>query len=359
MKHEALTNEKLFDDLVKNITVIGGGLIGGSLLLELKQNKPKVILNLLDNNPQHLEQARQRNMANLYFNDINQQKTIQAIKQSDVVVVALPMEQINHVIMKLDAVIKANAVLTDVGSVKQSVMPEKIIEKQTSINKIGGNQSNSSRKLSRMTSGEYNFIPGHPIAGTEFSGPAASFVGLFKNNYAIITPYYPTQVPASAQQSSASNVEKAKAIISQMWQSMGAKIVEMDAQYHDHILALTSHLPTLLAFSLVSSTIKIEDELQEDIIKYSASGFRDFTRLAASDPIMWHDICISNKKEISKLIEYFQSHLSVLKDNINNENSQQLLDLFSSTSDVRRQIVEKKLDVNVANFGRNRSSKSQ
>ena len=208
-------------------------------------------------------------------------------------------------------------ILTDVGSVKERVINsvEKIIPKEVS------------------------WIPSHPIAGTEESGPEAGFSELFKNRWCILT-------------TSKKAKEKDINTLKSFWKQIGSKVDIMNAKQHDHILSITSHIPHLVAYNIVNTSMKIQKEKQSAIIKYSAGGLRDFTRIAASNPIMWRDIFIQNKKNTSKEIERFIANLKDLKNAIENEDSKKLEKIFIKTKKIRKEIVETGQDIGKPDFGR-------
>jgi prephenate dehydrogenase len=238
-------------------------------------------------------------------------------KDSDLIIIATPLSSYENVILKIKNSLKSGTILTDVGSVKERVISlvEKSIPKNVS------------------------WIPSHPIAGTEESGPEAGFSELFKNRWCILTP-------------SKKAKEKDINILKSFWKKIGSKVDIMDAKQHDYILSITSHIPHLVAYNIVSTSINIQEKKQSAIIKYSAGGLRDFTRIAASNPIMWRDIFIQNKKNTSKEIKKFIVNLEDLKNAIENEDGKKLEEIFIKTKKIRKEIIKAGQDVSKPDFGR-------
>ena len=196
-------------------------------------------------------------------------------------------------------------IITDVGSVKKEVI-------------------NSVKKYLPKN---IDFVPGHPIAGTENSGPESGFAGLFKNGWCILTP---------SKNTSKNSVK----IIKYMWQLVGMKVDIMDSNYHDEVLAITSHIPHIIAYSIVGTVANLQTTIKKEVIKYAASGFRDFTRIAASDPIMWRDIILYNRQSILKMLNLFKKDLSKLEHAIENNDDKFLLNLFTKTRKIRKDIIK-------------------
>ena len=236
---------------------------------------------------------------------------------SDLVVIATPLSSYQDVILKIRDSLKSGAILTDVGSVKENI-----------INLVGENIPEN-----------VSWIPSHPIAGTEQSGPEAGFSELFKNRWCILTP---------SKKAKEEDIE----LLKTFWEKLGSKVDIMEANQHDYILSLTSHLPHLIAYNIVKTSLDIEDEKKSSIVKYSAGGLRDFTRIAASNPIMWRDIFIQNKKNTSKLIDKFIKNLEDLKKAIISEDGKKLEKIFTKTKKIRKDIIEAGQDVQKPDFGR-------
>jgi cyclohexadieny/prephenate dehydrogenase len=213
--------------------------------------------------------------------------------------------------------LKDNAILTDVGSVKAGVLSD----------------------IAPLLDGRVHFVPGHPIAGTERSGPTAGFAELFEGRWCILTPDDTTSLIAVEQ-------------VSKLWQGMGSEVTFMDAAHHDLVLAITSHLPHLIAFNIVGTAAQLENDTRSEVIKYSASGFRDFTRIAASDPTMWRDIFIENKDAVLEVLGRFSEDLTALQRAIRHSDADYLETVFTRTRGIRQSIVEAGQDTKAANFGR-------
>ena len=219
--------------------------------------------------------------------------------------------------MKIKNSLKSGAILTDVGSVKKNIIS--LIEKN-----IPNNVS---------------WISSHPIAGTEESGPESGFSELFKNRWCILTP---------TKRSKAKDIKSLK----KFWKKLGSVVDVMDAKKHDYILSITSHMPHLIAYNIVNTALKIKKKKDRNIIKYSAGGLRDFTRIAASNPIMWRDVFIQNSDNTSKMIDKFIENLKDLKKAIKNKNQKKLEKIFTKTKKIRKEIIEAGQDISKPDFGR-------
>jgi len=205
--------------------------------------------------------------------------------------------------------LKPGAIVTDVGSVKIAVV----------------------RDVAPHLPDGVHFVPGHPIAGTEFSGPAAGFAELFDGRWCILTPQAHTDAGATAK-------------IRALWQAVGSRVEEMEPGHHDRVLAITSHLPHLIAYTIVGTANDLEGDLQQEVIKFSASGFRDFTRIAASDPVMWRDIFLNNKDAVLEVIQRFTEDLTALQRAIRWGEGEVLEDRFVKTRAIRRAIIDARQD---------------
>ncbi len=283
---------------VNKITFIGIGLINSSLARDLKGKGFYKTSSAFSRTKKTRNKLRKLNIV-----DIVEESYESAVSDADIVIVGVPVAAFTSVIKKITPYLKEDAIITDVGSVKKSLIT---IAK------------NSLPK-------EIDFIPGHPIAGTENSGPESGFKGLFKNGYCILTP--------------GANIRKESLnIIIRMWNIAGMKVDIMDPEYHDMVLAITSHIPHIIAYSIVGTVSNLEKSIKKEVIKYAASGFKDFTRIAASDPVMWRDILISNKKSILDMLSIFKKDLANLENAIKREDSKFLYNLFSRTRLIRKKI---------------------
>lgn len=298
--------------MFKKICIIGCGLIGSSLARAIK--KYNLSEKIVSSNRSNIVNKK---VLELKMVNDSSSDTQKMAKNSDLIIIATPLSSYENVILKIKNSLKSGTILTDVGSVKERVISlvEKSIPKNVS------------------------WIPSHPIAGTEESGPEAGFSELFKNRWCILTP-------------SKKAKEKDIDTLKSFWKKIGSKVDIMDAKQHDYILSITSYIPHLVAYNIVSTSINIQEEKQSAIIKYSAGGLRDFTRIAASNPIMWRDIFIQNKANISKEIETFIANLEDLKNAIENEDGKKLEEIFIKTKKIRKEIIKAGQDVSKPDFGR-------
>jgi len=298
--------------MFKKICIIGCGLIGSSLARAIKKN------NLADRVvSSNRSTSVNKKVLKLKIVDESSSDTKKMVKNSDLVIIATPLSSYKGVILKINKSLKKESILTDVGSVKKKVID--LVAKNIPEN--------------------VSWIPSHPIAGTEESGPEAGFSELFKNRWCILTP-------------SKKSKRKDVVLIKKFWEKIGSKVDVMEAQKHDYILSITSHIPHLIAYNIVKTTLNIQNKKKSSIIKYSAGGLRDFTRIAASNPIMWRDIFIQNKKNSSKWIDKFIKNLKELKKAIQNEDGKKLEKVFTKTKQIRKDIVRAGQDVKKPDFGR-------
>jgi cyclohexadieny/prephenate dehydrogenase len=298
--------------MFKKICIIGCGLIGSSLARAVKKNNlaKKIVSSNRSN-------AVNKKVVELNIVNESSSDTKKMVDDSDLIVIATPLSSYKDVILKIKDSIKKGAILTDVGSVKESII--NVVEKNIPEN--------------------ISWIPSHPIAGTEESGPEAGLSELFKNRWCILTP-------------SKQAKEKDINLLQTFWEKVGSKVDIMESKQHDYILSITSHIPHLIAYNIVKTTLSIQDEKKSTIVKYSAGGLRDFTRIAASNPIMWRDVFIQNKKNTLKMIDKFVENLEDLKKAIENEDGKKLKEIFTKTKQIRKDIVEAGQDVEGPDFGR-------
>lgn len=241
----------------------------------------------------------------------------QSMIGSDLIIISTPLSAYKEIFVTIKKFANKNVLVTDVGSSKLEVvqMGEKILKNHA------------------------YFVPAHPIAGTEQSGPTAGFVNLFKNRWCIITPCKLTN-------------QHSKNKIKKLWEIFGSNVTIMNPKNHDNTMAITSHIPHLIAYNIVGTAAKLESKTKSEVIKFSASGFRDFTRIASSDPTMWRDIMISNKKQILFMLKRFNQDLNNLKKAIEGNNKKKLFNTFRTTRNIRKKIIEAGQDINQPNFGR-------
>lgn len=282
--------------MIKQLTVIGVGLIGGSLARALQDADYVGEIVGCGQDKNHLQQAIDLGVINKYETDV-----AKSVVGSDMVVVAVPVGAMESVFSAIKPNLEKNAVVTDVGSTKASVID--------AVNAAFGEVPS-------------NFVPAHPIAGTEKTGVGASFSGLFHQRRVVLTPTDTTESTA---------IDSVRV----MWESTGALVSTMDVKHHDDVLAATSHLPHLLAFALVDTLAALDEKAE--IFQYAAGGFRDFTRIASSDPKMWHDICVNNREALLKILKRFQLDLDNLGKAIDQNDSEYIMDVFARAKASRDQ----------------------
>jgi len=288
--------EKKFD----SVLVIGMGLIGSSISRALYHNSVTNTVFGLDSNQDVVKKCEDLNLVvkcETNLTNFNQ--------QFDLVIICTPLSAYEKIFISLNKYITKTTFITDVGSTKVSVVDD-----------FNKNINNNNIK----------FLPSHPIAGLEKSGPEYGFAKLFENRYCIITPINNDKILTTK--------------ICNMWKSLGMKIEKMDPKKHDRVLAMTSHIPQLIAFSVVATATELEVQLKDEVIKYSAAGFRDFTRLAGSDPIMWRDIYSKNKDAVLEMLGRFSEDLSTFQKAIRNDNLEFLENKFSNSREIRKIIEE-------------------
>ena len=247
----------------------------------------------------------------------------EAVKDADLVVLAVPVGVMGEVAAEIAPHLKPGATVTDVGSVKQAVIDA----------------------VAPHIPKGVNFIPGHPLAGTEHSGPRSGFAGLFRNRWCLL-------IPGDAP-------PEAVARLRSLWEAMGANVDEMDASHHDLVLAVVSHTPHLIAYTMVGVADHMRRVSENEVIKYSASGFRDFTRIAASDPTMWRDVFLTNKEATLDILGRFTEELFMLQRAIRMGDGQQLFDYFTRTRAIRRGIIEAGQDTAAPDFGRSKAEPAE
>jgi cyclohexadieny/prephenate dehydrogenase len=300
--------EPLFD----RIALIGIGLIGSSLARVVRRENLARHIAVSTRSEKTLARAKELGLGDSYTTD-----AAQAVKDADLVIVSVPVGSSGAVAKEIAPALKKGAIVTDVGSTKRSVIAQ----------------------MSPYIPDGVHFIPGHPLAGTEKSGPDAGFAELFENRWCIFTPL-PGTDPAALEK------------LSEFWRRCGSNIDVMDPDHHDKTLAIVSHLPHIIAYNIVGTADDLETVTKSEVIKYSASGFRDFTRLAASDPTMWRDVCLHNKDAILEMLGRFSEDLASLQRAIRWGDGDKLFDLFTRTRAVRRSVIEAGQDIDVPDFGR-------
>lgn len=279
---------------IGKLCIIGVGLIGGSVARALRECNCVDSIVGTGRNVANLQRAEDLGVIDAYTLDL-----AKAVEGADIVLVAVPLGAMQQVFEQIKPHLSAKTIVTDVGSAKQSVID--------SVRRVFN-------ALPSM------FVPGHPIAGTEKSGAEASFAELFRHRRVILTPH------ANTDQSALNQVQL-------MWQACGAQVMEMDARHHDAVLAATSHLPHMLAYTLVDTLARMDDS--QEIFDYAAGGFRDFTRIASSDPVMWHDICLANREQLVQVMRTFSDDLHRLCDAMEQGNSEFIKSTFTRAKNAR------------------------
>ena len=303
--------------LYSRMAVVGCGLIGSSVIHAARAAGVVGKVAVADSSAA----ARERIVA-LGFADEVTADPNEACRDADLVMLATPPLSIGVVAADVAGTLKAGATVTDVGSVKAVVADA----------------------FARVLPASVFGIPGHPIAGTERSGPDAGFATLFEGRWTILTP----------RQSEDPAYGAATARLSAFWESLGAHVETMDERHHDLVLAMTSHLPHLIAYNIVGTAADLEEVTQAEVIKYSAGGFRDFTRIAASDPIMWRDVFLANKDAVLEILGRFTEDLQALSRAIRWGEGDKLQDLFTRTREIRRGVIAAGQETPEPDFGRQR-----
>ncbi len=296
---------------IESVAIIGLGLLGGSVGLAVQAHAPGLATMGYDCDPVVREKARERGLVGTVCDT-----AAEAVSNADLVILCVPVGSMEDAAAQFADHIRKDAIISDVGSSKQSVADA----------------------LARALPG-HTIIPAHPVAGTEQSGPEAGFASLFINRWCILTP---------AKDADQAGVEA----LSAFWTKLGANVELMDAEHHDLVLAVTSHIPHLIAFTIVGTASDLEDVTRSEVIKYSAGGFRDFTRIAASDPVMWRDVFLNNKGAVLEMLGRFSEDLTALQRAIRSGDGETLHNLFSRTRAIRRQVIEEGQDDERPDFGR-------
>lgn len=285
----------------ERVLIAGIGLIGSSFALALRRAGVAKQIVAFDHTPAHIDEALHLGIADEAGND----PALAA--GADLVVLCVPVGACGKVAAKLAPYLTDGAIVTDVGSVKQAVI----------------------RDVAPVLPPHVHFIAGHPIAGTEHSGPAAGFAELFDGRHCILTPAEGANPAAVARLQTA-------------WEAVGSRVTIMSAEHHDRVLAITSHLPHLIAYTIVGTATDLEEHMQQEVIKYSAGGFRDFTRIAASDPVMWRDVFLNNREAVLEMLGRLHEDLGLLARAIRIGDGATLEEKFTTTRAIRRGIIAAK-----------------
>ena len=299
------------------LAVIGGGLIGSSVIRAARAHGAAGEIMVADANPAHRDRLEALGIADGVFAD-----PAEAVRGADMILLAVPVMAMGAATAAAAAGMKPGATLTDVGSVKGAV----------------------AEAMEAAAPAGVFVIPGHPVAGTELSGPDAGFATLFENRWNILTPQKRSDAP----------YQFAVETLTEFWMRLGARVELMDAAHHDLVLAVTSHLPHLIAYNIVGTAADLEEVTQGEVMKYSAGGFRDFTRIAASDPVMWRDVFLSNKDAVLEILGRFTEDLQALSRAIRWGDGEKLEALFTRTREIRLGIVAAGQESAEPNFGRDK-----
>ena len=295
----------------ERVAIIGLGLLGGSIGLAIADNLPECVTTGYDADPDVRRRAGERGLASRVCDT-----AAEAVEGAQLVIFCVPVGAMEQAAREIAHALPGGAIVSDVGSSKAAV-----------------------GEALRKALPHATVIPAHPVAGTERSGPDAGFAHLFRHRWCILTPAEDTDPDAIAR-------------LSAFWEALGANVEQMDAAHHDLVLAVTSHIPHLIAYTIVGTASDLEEVTRSEVIKYSAGGFRDFTRIAASDPTMWRDVFLTNREAVLEMLGRFTEDLTALQRAIRREDGQALFDLFTRTRDIRRSIVEQGQDDARPDFGR-------
>ena len=291
-------------DKFSKVTFIGFGLINSSLAHVFKLKTLAKETTAFSRSKETRAKIKNLNIVDNVNDNIRE-----SVIDSDLVVLGVPVGAMESIVGEIAPFLKSGTIITDVGSVKKHLIDS----------------------LLPILPSDVYFVPGHPIAGTEKSGPEAGFAELFNGRWCILTPNKNTSQVA---------LEKVRFI----WEQAGMQVATMDAEYHDRVLAITSHIPHLVAFSIVGTVTELEDQLKTEVIKYSAGGFRDFTRIAASDPIMWRDVFLNNSEAVLEMLGRFIEDLTALQKSIRWQDGDSLENLFTKTREIRKGIISEEQD---------------
>jgi len=288
--------------LFKRVALLGIGLIGSSIAHAVRRHGLADEIAIHTRRTETLDKARELGLGDTYFSD-----PVAAVDGADLVIFCVPVGANKAVAETIAPALRPGTTISDVGSCKRVVIND----------------------IKPLLPDGVHLVPAHPIAGTEHSGPEAGFAELFKGRWCILTPE--PDVDADA-------VER----VAEFWRRVGSDVEIMDADHHDQVLAITSHLPHLIAYTIVDTATELGGDLQKEVIKFSASGFRDFTRIAASDPVMWRDVFLNNREAVLDILGRFTEDLTALRRAIRRGDGELLHDTFARTRDVRRGVIDAK-----------------
>ena len=287
-------------NLFHTVSIIGIGLIGSSIARGIKKHN---IANKVVGYAKTLK-TREKAMDLGYMDQVFDSAK-DAVKDADLVILCVPVGANRDIMLEISDNLSEGTILTDVGSVKAEVI----------------------KQLKDIIPDKVSFIPAHPIAGTEFSGPESGFAELFDHKWCVLTPY---------EKSKKQDIKKVK----NFWERLGMNVDEMSPEYHDLVLAITSHIPHLIAYNIVGTATNLAEITRKEVTKYAAGGFRDFTRIASSDPIMWRDIFLNNQEAVLEMLDKFSDDLSSLREAIKKKDGKELQKYFTKTRDIRKRILQ-------------------
>ena len=298
--------------IFQRLALIGIGLIGGSIALAARRAGIVGHVAVSTRSVDTLARAKELNLGDSFHVD-----PVEAVRDADCVILCIPVGAVGAATAAIAGALKPGAIISDVGSVKASVVAQ---------------------MKPHLPEG-VQFVPAHPVAGTEYSGPDAAFASLFDNRWCILTPPPGTNPQA---------VETLAAF----WRKLGANVETMTPEHHDLVLAITSHVPHLIAYNIVGTAADLETVTESEVMKFSAGGFRDFTRIAASDPTMWRDVFLNNREAVLEMLGRFNEDLAALQRAIRWGDGDTLFNLFTRTRAIRRGIIAAGQETAVADFGR-------
>ena len=294
------------------LALIGIGLIGSSISHATRRVGAAGHIAVHSRTPATLKRAEELGLGDSYHAD-----PVDAVRDADAVILSIPVGASGATTEAIAPALKPGAIISDVGSVKSSVVEQ----------------------MAPHIPAGVHFVPAHPVAGTEYSGPDAGFAALFDNRWTILTPPPGTDADAVARFKS-------------YWESLGANVETMTPEHHDLVLAITSHVPHLIAYNIVGTAAHLETVTQSEVMKFSAGGFRDFTRIASSDPTMWRDVFLNNREAVLEMLGRFTEDLTALQRNIRYGEGDKLFELFTRTRAIRRGIIAAGQETAIADFGR-------
>lgn len=298
--------------VVENLLIIGMGLIGSSIARIASQRRLAQHITSYDHSADVLRRVRELSIVDEVSGDL-----AASVSVADLIIFCVPVGANGEVMAEISDRVRPGAIISDTGSVKSDVVAA----------------------LSPHIGPGVHLVPAHPVAGTEYSGPDAGFSTLFTNRWCILTP------PAGSDQAAIN-------IVRRFWQGAGSNVEVMTPEHHDLVLAITSHVPHLIAYNIVGTAADLEEVTRSEVIKFSAGGFRDFTRIAASDPTMWRDVFLHNKSAVLEMLGRFSEDISVLQRMIRSGDGEGLFNLFTRTRAIRKSIIESGQETDAPDFGR-------